>query len=86
MCSETIYQNYADYAVKLDKRLLNDASEYYNFVSLMLAKEYGIPAINIQPLTGLCRWSNCTTKGNHRARYVNRMKAQLVLNALCRDR
>merc|ERR1712127_449524 len=33
--------------------------------------------------TGLCVWSNCTADGGHRSRYVNRMKAQYLLNMVC---
>ena len=28
-------------------------------------------------------WDNCTVDGGHRARFVNRAKAQLLLETLC---
>ena len=34
-------------------------------------------------LTKSCRMENCTTDGGHRAHFVNRWKAQLLLNTLC---
>ena len=37
-------------------------------------------------ITAGCRWSNCTNDGGHRARFVNRAKAQVVLAQLCPER
>lgn len=34
-------------------------------------------------LTMSCLFDNCTYDGGHRARYVNRWKAQLFLNTIC---
>ena len=34
-------------------------------------------------LTKSCRMENCSTDGGHRAHFVNRWKAQLLLNTLC---
>lgn len=59
-------------------------ASYFNSLALQLAMNMSVPSLNIQRLTGACRWSNCTTDGGHRARYVNRMKAQMWLNLLCR--
>ena len=37
-------------------------------------------------LTSSCFMDNCSADGGHRARYVNRWKAQLLLNAICEFR
>eukprot|EP01041_Mallomonas_annulata_P014679 gene14679-31211_t len=42
-----------------------------------------IPILDFSTLTGRCQWSNCSVDGGHRARFVNRMKAQILLNNLC---
>lgn len=44
----------------------------------------GVPYLDFYQLTQACRWQNCTADGGHRSRFVNRMKAQLVLNLLCK--
>ena len=41
------------------------------------------PFLDIYQLTRSCTFSNCTFDGGHKSRYVNRMKAQLLLNTLC---
>jgi len=46
--------------------------------------KYGVPFLDFNQLTQGCSWSNCTADGGHRSRFVNRMKAQLVLNLLCK--
>jgi hypothetical protein len=33
--------------------------------------------------TDACKWKNCSVDGDHRSRFVNRWKAQLLLNTLC---
>jgi hypothetical protein len=34
-------------------------------------------------LSKSCQWENCTNDGYHRARFVNRWKAQILLNSIC---
>ena len=41
------------------------------------------PFIDVFQLTRACWMSNCSYDGGHRSRYVNRWKAQLLLNTLC---
>jgi len=43
----------------------------------------GHPFLDVFPLTRACVWENCSVDGGHRARFVNRWKAQLLLNTLC---
>jgi hypothetical protein len=53
------------------------------------AKTFGlsdsVPYLNVFELTRSCisQWSNCTIDGGHSRRFVERMKAQLLLNLLC---
>ena len=41
------------------------------------------PFVNVFQLTRACNWKNCSYDGGHRSRFVNRWKAQLLLNTLC---
>ena len=41
------------------------------------------PFLDTYQLTRSCTMANCSCDGGHKARYVNRMKAQLLLNTLC---
>eukprot|EP01035_Chromulina_nebulosa_P018619 gene18619-24351_t len=59
------------------------SSTILNLNSMDIAKENGIPFIDIYTLTDSCNWSNCSSDGGHRARFVNRMKAQMFLNDIC---
>ena len=44
---------------------------------------HGIPFLDFFELTRACMWDNCTSDGGHRSRFVNRMKAQMLVNMLC---
>jgi hypothetical protein len=46
-------------------------------------KEKARPTLDFFAMTAACMWSNCTADGGHRSRFVNRWKAQLLLNAIC---
>lgn len=41
------------------------------------------PFLDVYQLTRSCTMDNCTYDGGHKSRYVNRWKAQLLLNTLC---
>ena len=41
------------------------------------------PFLDVYPLMRSCTMANCSYDGIHRSRYVNRWKAQLLLNTLC---
>mmetsp|Transcript_96 Transcript_96/g.205 ORF Transcript_96/g.205 Transcript_96/m.205 type:complete len:338 (+) Transcript_96:144-1157(+) len=41
------------------------------------------PFVDVFQLTRACHMDNCSYDGGHRSRYVNRWKAQLLLNTLC---
>lgn len=42
------------------------------------------PFLDVFQLTRSCTMNNCSYDGGHRSRYVNRWKAQLLLNTLCK--
>lgn len=42
------------------------------------------PLLDFFHLSKSCQWENCTNDGYHRARFVNRWKAQILLNTICR--
>ena len=54
-----------------------------NLEAIELAKKYRIPLLDFYTMTDRCLSRNCTSDGGHRSRYVNRMKAQMLLNNLC---
>jgi hypothetical protein len=41
------------------------------------------PFLDFFHLSNSCQWENCTNDGYHRARFVNRWKAQILLNTIC---
>lgn len=49
-----------------------------------LCERLGIPYISFRSLTADCLGRRCTRDGGHRKRFVAHMKAQLILNRLCR--
>jgi hypothetical protein len=55
---------------------------YYWFFLPHVAK-YKIQYLDFFQLTRSCAMANCTEDGGHRGRFVNRWKAQLLLNTLC---
>lgn len=55
----------------------------HNGYAMDKAAAFHVPVVDMQQLTGACTWADCSSDGNHRARFVNRMKAQLYLNMLC---
>lgn len=48
-----------------------------------LALSKNVPALDFLTLTATCPWTRCVADGSHRARFVNRMKAQMLLNLVC---
>merc|ERR1711862_347296 len=41
------------------------------------------PFLDFFQLTSACVWNNCSFDGGHRSRFVNRWKAQILLNTIC---
>ena len=41
------------------------------------------PFLDVWQMTHSCNMANCSYDGGHRSRYVNRWKAQLLLNTIC---
>lgn len=58
-------------------------TDLLNVQTAVLAKQMHIPLLDYHTVTRTCVWSNCTADGGHRSRFVNRMKAQMLLNNLC---
>ena len=57
-----------------------------NVESVEYLRSQGIPFVDTYHLTSGCLWSNCTTDGSHKSRFVERMKAQILMNHLCRPK
>lgn len=62
----------------------NSPTEFMNFKAIDLAEELDVPLLDFFSLTHSCKWANCTSDGGHRSRFVNRMKAQMILNNICK--
>ena len=56
---------------------------YNRLLPLMAPHDPQRPFLDFFQLTRSCHMENCSYDGGHRARYVNRWKAQLLLNMLC---
>ena len=50
-----------------------------------LAKDARVPFLDFYRATQACVWANCTKDGAHRARFVNRAKAQMFLEVVCSE-
>lgn len=59
-------------------------TEYMNFKAMEVADEMSVPLLDFFSLTHACKWENCSADGGHRSRFVNRMKAQMILNNMCK--
>ena len=55
-----------------------------NVESVDYLRSQGIPFVDTYHLTSGCLWSNCTIDGSHKSRFVERMKAQILMNYLCK--
>eukprot|EP01052_Picozoa_sp_SAG31_P000736 SAG31_NODE_21_length_34109_cov_60.598824_20_plen_537_part_00 len=42
------------------------------------------PCVDFHHMTAACQFENCSADGAHMSRFVNRMKAQILLNMLCK--
>jgi len=63
----------------------NKSRNYYNAVLPHVApRQPEHPFLDVYQLTSSCTMANCSYDGGHRSRYVNRWKAQLLLNTLCK--
>ena len=56
---------------------------YLNLMPYVAPQRPDHPFLDVHQLTKSCHMKNCSYDGNHRSRYVNRWKAQLLLNLLC---
>ena len=53
------------------------------YTQLLPEMESRSPFVDVFQMTDSCSWKNCSIDGSHRSRFVNRWKAQLLLNTLC---
>ena len=58
-------------------------SVYRGLLPNLAPENHAHPFLDVYQLTKSCTVENCTYDGSHRSRYVNRWKAQLLLNTLC---
>mmetsp|Transcript_31485 Transcript_31485/g.75210 ORF Transcript_31485/g.75210 Transcript_31485/m.75210 type:complete len:376 (-) Transcript_31485:251-1378(-) len=56
---------------------------YEGLLPYLAPRNESHPFIDVFQLTRACHMDNCSYDGGHRSRYVNRWKAQLLLNTLC---
>lgn len=56
---------------------------YHRTLRVIEASKGRIRLIDYHRITDACPWDNCTIDGGHRARFVNRGKAQAILGLLC---
>ena len=56
---------------------------YHGLLPNVAPEQPAHPFLDVYQLTKSCTWGNCTFDGGHRSRFVNRWKAQLLLNTLC---
>ncbi|KAL3791913.1 hypothetical protein HJC23_010773 [Cyclotella cryptica] len=56
---------------------------YYDLLPNVAPQNPQHPFLDVFQMTRSCYMKNCSYDGGHRSRYVNRMKAQLLLNMLC---
>lgn len=65
-------------------QLVRDQAEIYTGLLPNRAPENAAhPFLDVYELTRSCQWENCSYDRAHRSRFVNRWKAQLLLNTLC---
>jgi hypothetical protein len=64
---------------------MSDKSRIFNegLISYLAPHQPPHPFVDVFQLTRSCTMENCSYDGAHRSRYVNRWKAQLLLNTLC---
>ena len=83
---QLIFNSGPSYQVsKVPRQYQNASGEiFYNrLLPLMAPHDPQRPFLDFFQLTRSCHMENCSYDGGHRARYVNRWKAQLLLNMLC---
>ena len=56
---------------------------YLDLLSDVAPSNVAHPFLDVFQLTKSCKHENCSFDGGHRSRYVNRWKAQMLLNMLC---
>ena len=73
--------SYQTNKVPFEYQASNNEMDVLYWDSLSTFEKY--PYLDVFQLTTSCHMENCSYDGGHRSRYVNRWKAQLLLNMLC---
>jgi hypothetical protein len=66
-----------------DQLVRDQAEVYRGLLSNVAPENPAHPIVDVYELTRSCVWENCSYDKAHRSRFVNRWKAQLLLNTLC---
>jgi len=90
LATRTIYVSMPSYQMEKVPRLYENATHnthagriYEGLLPSLAPRDVDHPFLDYFQLTKACHIKNCSYDGGHRARYVNRWKAQLLLNTLC---
>lgn len=93
LANRTIYVSMPSYQVEKVPLPYQNATHnthagriYDGLLPSLAPREPGHPFLDYFQLTKACHMNNCSYDGGHRSRYVNRWKAQLLLNTLCEVR
>ena len=69
---------------RFTNQLVRDQAEVYRGLLPNVAPQNADnPFLDVYELTRACKWKNCSFDKAHRSRFVNRWKAQMLLNTLC---
>ena len=66
-----------------DKLVRDQAEVYKGLLPSVAPNNADNPFMDVYELTRACTWENCSFDRAHRSRFVNRWKAQMLLNTLC---
>jgi len=66
-----------------DEFVRDQAEVYRGLLPNMAPTNADNPFLDVYELTRACTWANCSFDRAHRSRFVNRWKAQMLLNTLC---
>ncbi|KAL7533193.1 hypothetical protein ACHAWF_004378 [Thalassiosira exigua] len=90
LSKRTIFASMPSYRIemvpkKYQDEVHHDKAEqmYHELLSYLAPNIPDHPFVDFFQLTKSCFMNNCSYDGGHRSRYVNRWKAQLLLNTIC---
>lgn len=90
MANRTIFNSMPSYQIEKVPKKYKDAPQnklsttvYHELLQYLAPHSPEHPFVDFFQLTKSCFMNNCSSDGGHRSRYVNRWKAQLLLNTIC---